>query len=90
VRLRGAYGTVYQALLPSEPWAVALKVIDLPRGLHDAATLADLYAEVAIMAALRDQPRACRLLDFGVAPPPLPPPLLPAVPSGHVSSLPPY
>jgi hypothetical protein len=46
IRFRGAYGTVYKAYLPSEPFVVALKVIDMPKTIHDACTIGDIFTEV--------------------------------------------
>jgi hypothetical protein len=47
IRFRGAYGTVYKAYLPSEPFVVALKVIDMPKTIHDACTIGDIFTEVS-------------------------------------------
>jgi len=65
----GAYATVYRASLP--PWAAperrcVLKVIDLPRHNHDRCAQVEFYSEVAIHQKLADNPRVCKLYDFGV------------------------
>ena len=46
VRFRGAYGTVYKAYLPSEPFEVAVKVMDMPKNIFDPSLLGDIYTEV--------------------------------------------
>jgi hypothetical protein len=46
VRLRGAYGTVYKAFLPSEPFEVAVKVMEMPKNIYDPSLLGDIYTEV--------------------------------------------
>lgn len=48
VRFRGAYGTVYKAFLPSEPFEVAVKVIDKPKNIYDPSMLSDIYTEVTL------------------------------------------
>ena len=64
----GAYATVYRSSLPW--WAAerrcVLKVIDLPRHNHDRCSQVEFYSEVAIHKKLADNPRVCRLYDFGV------------------------
>ena len=49
IRFRGAYGTVYKAYLPSEPFEVAVKIIDMPKTIHDPCTMADIFTEVRRM-----------------------------------------
>lgn len=66
VRFRGAYGTVYRVLLPSEPFELAVKVIELPKDIHAPCTLQDLYTEVSIMEHLQREARMCHIYDYGV------------------------
>lgn len=66
IRFRGAYGTVYKAYLPSEPFEVAVKIIDMPKTIHDPCTIADLFTEVTIMEHLRLESRICQIIDYGV------------------------
>jgi len=66
VRFRGAYGTVYRVMLPSEPFELAIKVVELPKDMHAPCTLQDLYTEVSIMDHLRREARMCHLYDYGV------------------------
>jgi serine/threonine protein kinase len=66
VRFRGAYGTVYRVLLPSEPFELAIKVVELPKDMHAPCTLQDLFTEVSIMDHLRREARMCHLYDYGV------------------------
>ncbi len=64
----GAYATVYRSKLPwwSSEKKCVLKVIDLPRHNHDRCSQVEFYSEVAIHLKLANQPRVCRLYDFGV------------------------
>ena len=66
VRFRGAFGTVYRVMMPSEPFELAVKVMELPKDLHSPCTLQDLFTEVSIMAHLRREAGTCHMYDFGV------------------------
>jgi hypothetical protein len=66
VRFRGAFGTVYRVLLPSEPFEVAIKVIELPKDMHAPCSLQDLFSEVSILQHLRRESRVSHIYDYGV------------------------
>ena len=53
-------------LLPSEPFELAVKVIELPKDIHAPCTLQDLYTEVSIMEHLQREARMCHIYDYGV------------------------
>eukprot|EP00211_Chloroparvula_japonica_P005059 CAMPEP_0119120296 /NCGR_PEP_ID=MMETSP1310-20130426/1392_1 /TAXON_ID=464262 /ORGANISM="Genus nov. species nov., Strain RCC2339" /LENGTH=826 /DNA_ID=CAMNT_0007109765 /DNA_START=33 /DNA_END=2513 /DNA_ORIENTATION=- len=62
----GAFGVVYSADLPLLQQKVAVKQMDLPKRIHDRCVLHDIFTEITILDRFRDDPRVCRMNDFGV------------------------
>ncbi|PRP83232.1 hypothetical protein PROFUN_09444 [Planoprotostelium fungivorum] len=63
----GAYGSVYRACVAhDEKFKVAVKLLSLPRSIHDRSALFDIFTEVSILDKYKQDPRGCFLYDFGV------------------------
>lgn len=59
---------MFQCDLPGIPGpaSVALKVVELPKAVHDPCSWVDLFSEVTILEHFADQPCICQIHDYGI------------------------
>jgi len=71
----GAFGVVYFGrTLPTTARSmkeigvtnVAVKLMPMPKSVHDRCVLHDAFTEILVLERFRDDPRLCRLFDYGV------------------------
>lgn len=63
----GAYGTVYAAHPAHSSKEVIVKLIDLPRKIHDRCVLRELFNELTILERIGEESElVCQLYDYGV------------------------
>lgn len=63
----GAYGTVYKCTVGSENLNVAVKLMELPKSIWDRCVLHDIFTEILVLDAYKDDKRICKLYDYGVS-----------------------
>eukprot|EP01132_Coremiostelium_polycephalum_P007428 gene7428-9130_t len=64
---KGAYGTVYKGTLGhDEGLEIAVKLMPVPKTIHDRCVLHDIFTEILIMDTFRSDHRACHMFDYGV------------------------
>eukprot|EP01087_Luapelamoeba_hula_P014048 TRINITY_DN4056_c1_g1_i1.p1 TRINITY_DN4056_c1_g1~~TRINITY_DN4056_c1_g1_i1.p1 ORF type:complete len:3194 (-),score=531.19 TRINITY_DN4056_c1_g1_i1:7-9588(-) len=63
----GAYGSVYKCQLEHDKTDVAIKLMELPKSIHDRCVLHDIFTEIFILDSLRHDDRICHTYDFGVS-----------------------
>eukprot|EP00026_Physarum_polycephalum_P001048 Phypoly_transcript_01049.p1 GENE.Phypoly_transcript_01049~~Phypoly_transcript_01049.p1 ORF type:complete len:1112 (+),score=220.65 Phypoly_transcript_01049:278-3613(+) len=63
----GAYGTVYKTkLIHKEDTDIAVKLMAVPKSIHDRCVLHDIFTEILILDKFKNDPRCCHLYDYGV------------------------
>jgi len=64
---KGAYGTVYKGTLGNdEGLEIAVKLMPVPKSIHDRCVLHDIFTEILIMDTFKNDPRQCHMFDYGV------------------------
>ncbi|EGG14454.1 putative protein kinase [Cavenderia fasciculata] len=64
---KGAFGTVYKGYVAhDEGLEVAVKLMPVPKSIHDRCVLHDIFTEILIMDTFRSDHRACHMFDYGV------------------------
>ncbi|KAF2073302.1 hypothetical protein CYY_005379 [Polysphondylium violaceum] len=64
---KGAYGTVYKGTLGNEEGLeIAVKLMPVPKSIHDRCVLHDIFTEILIMDTFKNDPRQCHMFDYGV------------------------
>lgn len=65
---QGGYGSVYFAVLEDEGGSkVAVKLMDLPRSLHDRCVVHDIFTEISVLDIFKADPRVSTLYAYGVS-----------------------
>jgi len=63
----GAYGTVYAAHPPQSGHEVIVKLIDIPKRIHDRCVLRELFNEITVLERVGDgNTLVCQLYDYGI------------------------
>ncbi|KAL6064721.1 NEK protein kinase [Balamuthia mandrillaris] len=62
----GTYGSVYRAYLESEKMEVAVKLMQVPKSIHDRCVLHDIFTEILVMDMYKKDERVVHLFDYGV------------------------
>ncbi len=62
----GAYGSVYRGRTEGDDCDVAVKLMTLPKAIHDRCVLHDIFTEITILDQHKNDSRISHLYDFGV------------------------
>ena len=61
----GAYGTVYSCNVKSDLMDVAIKLMEIPKSIHDRCVLHGIFDEVLILDKFKLDPRISHVYDYG-------------------------
>jgi serine/threonine protein kinase len=66
ITFTGAFGSVFKCVFIPNKKEYAVKLLPVPKTVHDHCILFDLFSEVYILDKFKNDVRICQMYDFGV------------------------